>query len=85
MKPAARMILSVVVLSTGTMSQVEAPLPRADSIFLHGNIYTGVTGSSSFHEVERVQAIAIKGDRILAVGKDEEIEKYKGPSTIVVT
>jgi len=84
MKPAARMILSVVVLSTGTMSQVEAPLPRADSIFLHGNIYTGVTGSSSFHEVERVQAIAIKGDRILAVGKDEEIEKYKGPSTIVV-
>ena len=80
----ARMILSVVVLSTGAMSQVEAPLPKADSIFLHGNIYTGVSGSSSFHEVERVQAIAIKGDRILAVGKDDEIEKYRGPSTMVV-
>jgi len=78
------MILSVVVLSTGAMSQVQAPLPKADALFLHGNIYTGVTGTSSFHEVERVQAMAIKGDRILAVGKDEDIEKYKGQATTVV-
>jgi len=81
---APRMILSVVVLSTGAMSQVQAPLPKADALFLHGNIYTGVTGTSSFHEVERVQAMAIKGDRILAVGKDEDIEKYKGQATTVV-
>jgi predicted amidohydrolase YtcJ len=66
------------------MSQVQAPLPKADALFLHGNIYTGVTGTSSFHEVERVQAMAIKGDRILAVGKDEDIEKYKGQATTVV-
>lgn len=84
MNLAPRMILSVVVLSTGAMSQVQAPLPKADALFLHGNIYTGVTGTSSFHEVERVQAMAIKGDRILAVGKDEDIEKYKGQATTVV-
>jgi predicted amidohydrolase YtcJ len=89
MKPAARMILFAVILSTGAMSQTEAVLPeavlpKADSIFLHGNIYTGVTGTSSFHEVERAEAMAIKGDRILAVGKDDDIQKYKGPATMVV-
>src|SRR5438270_12879184 len=79
--------LFAVLLSTGATAQNQAPqkpLPHADSIFLHGNIYTGVTGSSSFHEVERAEAMAIKGDRILAIGKDEDIAKYKGPSTAVV-
>ena len=84
MKPAARMILFAVILSTGAMSQTKAALPIADSIFYHGNIYTGVTGNSSFHEVERAEALAIKGDRILAVGRDEDIRKYKGPATLVI-
>jgi len=84
MKHAAAKLLFAAILSTGALSQVEAPLPNADSIFLHGNIYTGVTGASSFHEVERAEAMAIKGDRILAIGKDEDILKYKGPRTTVV-
>lgn len=73
-----------VILSTGAISQNGAPLPRADSIFLHGDIYTGVTGASSFHEVERAEAMAIQGERILAVGKDADVAKYRGPATIVV-
>jgi predicted amidohydrolase YtcJ len=84
MKHIARKLLFAVILSTGALSQVEAPLPNADSIFVHGNIYTGVTGTSSFHEVERAEAMAIRGDRILAVGKDEDILKYKGSRTTVV-
>ncbi len=83
MKYGAAIILSAII-SIGAMSQTEAPLPKADSIFLHGNIYTGVTGTSSFHEVRRVEALAIKGDRILAAGKDEDVAPYQGPETVVV-
>jgi predicted amidohydrolase YtcJ len=72
------------MLSTGAMSQTQAHLPEADSIYIHGNIYTGAMGTSSFHVVERVDAMAIKGDRILATGKEEDILKYKGPETAVV-
>ena len=84
MKHGAAMVLLAVLLSTGAMSQTEPPLPQADSIFLHGNIYTGVTGTSSFHEVERAEGMATRGDRILAVGKDEDVARYKGPATVVV-
>lgn len=84
MKFGAAMVLFAVILSTGAIAQTEPPLPKADSIFLHGNIYTGVTGNSSFHVVQRAEAMAIKGDRVLAVGKNEDIAKYKGPETVVV-
>jgi predicted amidohydrolase YtcJ len=60
------------------------PKPEADAIFLHGNIYTGVIGATAFHEVQRVQAIAVQGDRIEAVGSENEILKLKGLSTKVV-
>ena len=73
MKFGAAMVLFAVILSTGALAQTEPPLPKADSIFLHGNIYTGITGSSSFHVVQRAEAMAIKGDRILAVGKNDDI------------
>jgi predicted amidohydrolase YtcJ len=57
--------------------------PRADAIFVHGNIYTGVasTGSGS---IQREEAIAVRGDRILAVGKTDDIAKLKGPQTQVI-
>ena len=84
MKLRAAMILFAVILSTGAIAQTEPALPKADSIFLHGNIYTGVTGTSSFHVVQRAEALAIQGDRILAVGKNDDIAKYKGPQTVVV-
>ena len=47
--------------------------PKADAIFIHGNIYTGVGGTSSFGISPRAQAIAVRGDRIQAIGKDEEV------------
>lgn len=58
--------------------------PKADIIFTHGNIYTGVLASSQFSSVDREEAIAVRGDRILAVGKVAEISKYKGPQTQVI-
>jgi predicted amidohydrolase YtcJ len=58
--------------------------PKADVVFLHGNIYTGIAPSASFHEIKRADAMAIRGDRIQAIGKEEEILKWKGPQTEVV-
>ena len=78
------LLLALLAAPTQMISQAQAPIPHADAIYVHGNIYTGVAGSSSFHEVERAQAIAIRGDRILAVGKDSELMKFKGPATAVI-
>ncbi len=77
--------LLLVALGTGASSRAEEPpAPKADAIFTHGNIYTGVPGASSFHEIQRAEAIAIKDGRILAVGKTSDLMKHKGPSTQVI-
>src|SRR5215471_2602450 len=57
---------------------------KADSIFTHGNIYTGVEQKSSFHGITRAQAIAVKNGRIAAVGSDADILKWKGANTEVI-
>ena len=81
-----RLAAVVSVLCSITMAQVpgKTETPKAEQIFLHGNIYTGVKTSAAFVEGQRAQAIAVRGDRILAVGSDAEISKLKGPATQVV-
>jgi len=49
----------------------------ADTIFVHGDIYTGMPG-------KRAQAMAVRGERIVAAGSDAEIQKLKGKHTQVV-
>ena len=58
--------------------------PRADAIYFHANIYTGVPSNSPFGSTLREEAIAVRGDRIQAVGKNVDIMKLKGPDTEVV-
>lgn len=58
--------------------------PKADAIFIHANVYTGVPANTPFSSILREEAIAVRGDRILAVGKNVDIEKLKGPQTQVV-
>jgi len=76
----------VSLLSAIAMAQApnQAEKPKADVIFLHGNVYTGLKGASSFGETQRAEGLALRGERILTVGKDEEISKLKGPQTQVV-
>jgi predicted amidohydrolase YtcJ len=64
--------------------QAQKSQSPADTIYVHANIYTGITGSSSFHEVQRAHAMAIRGDRILAVGGGTDILKLKGETTSVI-
>jgi hypothetical protein len=58
--------------------------PKADIIFTHGNVYTGVAVMSAFKAIKRAEAIAIRGDRIEAVGENAEILKLRGPDTEVI-
>ena len=76
-------VLTTIIFGASIIAQT-APRPMADSIYIHANIYTGVVGQSSFHEVQRAEAIAVRGDKVLAVGTESEIVKLNGPEAKVV-
>jgi predicted amidohydrolase YtcJ len=77
--------LVAVSLSLGQTTPTPANnKPKADIIFIHGNVYTGVPSDTPFASILRQEAIAVRGDRILAVGKTIDIEKMKGPETQVI-
>lgn len=79
-----RILLFILVACSVLMSETQTPLPKADTIYIHGDIYTGVFGASSFHVALRAKALAVKGDRILAIGEEEDVLKRKGPDTAVI-
>ena len=86
---------SFLVVFIGILSGAQAPAqnnapatadskPKADVIYVHANVYTGVPSNAQFSSILREEAIAVRGDRIQAVGKTAEIEKFKGPQTQVI-
>jgi predicted amidohydrolase YtcJ len=78
-------ILALMLCATGvTWAQDAPPKPKADVIYVHGNVYTGMPMGASLGGVKREQAIAVRADRIDAVGPNEEILKLKGANTVVV-
>ena len=71
---------------TGTSMQ-KASGPKADLIFIHANIYTGVVESASSlggGAGKRGEVLAVAGDRILAVGARDAVMKLTGPETKVI-
>ncbi len=58
--------------------------PKADAIYIHANVYTGVPSNTQFSSILREEAIAVRGDRIQAVGESVDIQKLKGPETQVI-
>jgi predicted amidohydrolase YtcJ len=73
--------------ASGFDQQADDPMlkmPRADFIFMHANVYTGVPDNTPFSSIMRTEAIAIRGDRIEAVGKTFDLMKLKGPQTQIV-
>ncbi len=71
--------------SAPQVAPTTAPKPKADVIFTHANIYTGaVDATASLGAGKRAEALAVVGDRILAVGTRDEIMKLKGPETKIV-
>jgi predicted amidohydrolase YtcJ len=78
---------AIVALCCIASSQAQTPAPatpKADIIFLHANVYTGIPANSQFSSIDREEAIAIRGDRVQAVGKNLDIQKLKGPQTQVI-
>jgi len=59
--------------------------PKADILFVHANVYTGVQANTPFASIDREEAIAVRGDRILAIGKTIDLQRtMKGPDTEIV-
>ncbi len=81
-------IIAFVLLPPLSAQTIPAPAPdtrpRADFIFTHANVYTGVPANSQFSSIQREEAIAVREGRIQAVGKTLDIEKLKGPQTQVI-
>jgi predicted amidohydrolase YtcJ len=68
---------------TASLSAQDQPA-KADVIFTHGNVYTGVVDASSMGAGKRSEAIAVRGDRILLVGTRDDVMKTKAPDTKIV-
>ncbi len=87
--PGTRLVgtILICIFSARSLAQNAAPAdakPKADILFIHANLYTGVPANTPFSSVLREEAIAIKGDRILAVGKTIDLQTLKGPQTQVI-
>ncbi len=67
-------IAAVLSLSASAIAAGAATIP-ADVVFLHGKIHTQDAGRSV------VQALAVRGNTIVAVGTDQAIGAFVGPST----
>jgi len=81
---------ALIATAPNLLAQPVAPQAKADVIFTHGNVYTGAIaassspGSTSIGLNQRAEAIAVRGDRILAVGTRDDIAKMKGPQTKLI-
>lgn len=91
----AFLLLSFLLAMNIAEAQSNEPKQQvADSIFVNGNVATGFVKVTTHNgtlpplvgavELSRVQAIAVRGDRIVAVGSNAEIEKLKGKHTQVI-
>jgi len=76
--------MSYSVVAQNSEPTTPSAKPKADIIFIHGNVYTGVGGTAQFGASGRVEAIAVRGERVLATGTNDEVLKLKGPQTQVI-
>jgi len=72
----ATALLVLAVVSGCVLAQ--APGKQADKVFVNGKIWTGDEKSP------QAEALAIRGDKILAVGSAEEVKKAAGADAILV-
>lgn len=77
------LLAAVPVVAVSGVAATRAPRadqqpPRADLVLVHGMVFTVDS------QRPNAQAIAIRGDRIAAVGSDGDIQRLVGPSTKVI-
>ena len=69
-----RYVLGILSTLVFAFAAAAAPVP-ADLVLLHGKIHTEDAGRSV------VQALAVRGNSIVAVGTDQDMSAFMGPST----
>jgi predicted amidohydrolase YtcJ len=82
-----KIVAALLLLSAMNLHAQNTKLEPPDQIFINGDIYTGAEegfGGAPAKVYPRVQAIAVRNGRIVAVGTSDEIRKIKGPHTQVV-
>ncbi len=79
-----RTFICTLLLSCMSLAQNLSEQKAADTIFLNGDIYTGMSDRSPERNPVRAKAIAVRDDRIVAVGTEQEVRKFKGPQTKTV-
>src|SRR5260370_24658668 len=70
--------LCSILFSIPALMASDAPPPPADMIIVNARIYTVNPHQKS------AEAIAVRGDKIIAVGDRKQIEPLRGPSTKVI-
>src|SRR6202166_1372534 len=70
--------LFLILISTPPLMASDTPAQLADVIVTNARIYT-VNPQQKWAE-----AIAVRGDKIVAVGSSQEIERYHGTSTLAI-
>ena len=74
----ALVVVSLALAGSSTTMAQDAKVQPPDSVILHGRVYT-VSASKPW-----ARAVAIRGDKIIAVGDDADIEKLRGANTKVI-
>ncbi len=79
MLPGSKALLIGCLILTGVPAVVAQRRPApADTLVIHGKVYT-VNPRQPWAE-----AVAIRGDKIVAVGSDAEMQRFRGPATRVI-
>ncbi|HZQ94579.1 MAG TPA: amidohydrolase [Candidatus Sulfotelmatobacter sp.] len=76
--------IATAVMTLAQMPAADESRPKAETIFMHGNVYTGVPAEGAFNSILRADAIAVRGGRILAIGKMADLQNFKGEQTQLV-
>ena len=66
------------ILTISVFFMISCARNRADTVYVNGSIWTGVESAS------RAQAIAVKGEFLVAVGSNENVEHLKDSNTQIV-
>jgi predicted amidohydrolase YtcJ len=77
MKPHITLLMTAVLTCAASAAPAQSP-PPADIVFINGKVFTADDGDRV------VQGFAVKGDRFVAAGTDDDVRRYAGPQTRVI-
>ena len=77
MKLQTTLLMTAVLTCAAGAAPAQSP-PPADVVFINGKVFTADDGDRV------VQGFAVKGDRFVAAGTDDDVRRYAGPQTRVI-